>query len=86
MKSYKKNDFGAVQKFANLVELEKRCKMTICLQKSASIQLKADRLKFPGGSGRRRAWRRSSAFPLGPAAGRARPSKGKGKERLPAMA
>ena len=31
-------EFGAVQRNANLVDLEKRCKMSIWLQKSASIQ------------------------------------------------
>ena len=30
-------EFGAVQRIANLVDLEKRCKMNIWLQKSALI-------------------------------------------------
>ena len=30
--------FGAVQRIANLVDLEKRCKMSILTQKSALIQ------------------------------------------------
>ena len=39
-------EFGAVQRIANLVDLEKRCKMSIWLQKSASIQPRTSPLKF----------------------------------------
>ena len=39
-------EFGAVQRIANIVDLEKRCKMSIWLQKSALIQLRTSLLKF----------------------------------------
>ena len=39
-------EFGAVQKFVNLVDLEKCCKMSIWLQKSASIQPRTSLSKF----------------------------------------
>ena len=39
-------EFGAVQKYANLVDLEKCRKMSIYLQKSASIQPRMDRLQM----------------------------------------
>ena len=38
--------FGAVQKYANLVDLEKCRKMSIYLQKSASIQPRMSPLEF----------------------------------------
>ena len=37
-----------MQKCENLVDLEKRCKMSIWSQKSALIQLRTDRLKLLG--------------------------------------
>ena len=46
LRKSEKFDFGAVQRFANLVDLEKCCKMSIYLQKSASIQLKSSPDKF----------------------------------------
>ena len=39
-------EFEAVQRIANLVDLEKRCKMSIWLQKSALIQPRTSPLKF----------------------------------------
>ena len=39
-------EFGAVQRIANLVDLEKRCKMSIWLQKSALIQPRTSSPKF----------------------------------------
>ena len=39
-------EFGAVQRIANIVDLEKRCKMSIWTQKSALIQLRTSPLKF----------------------------------------
>ena len=39
-------EFGAVQRIANIVDLEKRCKMSIWLQKSASIQPRTSPLKL----------------------------------------
>ena len=39
-------EFGAVQRFLNLVDLEKCCKMRIWTQKSASIQQRTSPLKF----------------------------------------
>ena len=39
-------EFGAVQKSVNLVELEQFCKMSIWLQKSASIQPRTSLSKF----------------------------------------
>ena len=39
-------EFGAVQKFVNLVDLEKYCKMSIYLPKSALIQPRTSRLKL----------------------------------------
>ena len=52
----KRSEFRAVQKCENLVELEKRCKMSIWSQKSALIQLRTDPLKWPS--------RLSCAIPL----------------------
>ena len=40
--------FGEVQRSANLVDLEKRSKMSIYLQKSASIQPRTSFSKFGG--------------------------------------
>ena len=39
-------EFGAVQRFVNLVDLGKCCKMSIWLQNSALIQPRTGRLKF----------------------------------------
>ena len=39
-------EFRAVQRCENLVDLEKRCKMSIWTQKSALIQLRTSLLKF----------------------------------------
>ena len=39
-------EFRAVQRCDNLVDLEKRCKMSIWTQKSALIQLRTSLLKF----------------------------------------
>ena len=38
--------FSALQRFANLVDLEQCCKMSIWTQKSASIQKRTSPLKF----------------------------------------
>ena len=43
---YEDFEFRAVQRCANLVDLEKRCKMSIWTQKSALIQLRKSLLKF----------------------------------------
>ena len=55
-------ELGAVQRIANLVDLEKCCKMSIWTQKSASIQPRTDRRKWsssaarPGGGAPPRIW------------------------------
>ena len=46
MQKSKDLEIGALQKYANVVELEKCCKMHIWVQKSASIQLQTSSLKF----------------------------------------
>ena len=46
MRTTQNVEVGAVQKSANLVELEKSCKMSLWLQKSASIQPRSDLPKF----------------------------------------
>ena len=50
MKKFDKNcedvELRAVQRCGNLVDLEKRCKMSIWTQKSALIQLRTSLLKF----------------------------------------
>ena len=43
---FENSEFGAVQRIANLVDLAKRCKMSIWLQKSALIQPRTSPLKF----------------------------------------
>ena len=43
-----KIEFGAVQKYVNLVDLEKCCKMSIYLQNLASIQPRTSLSKFGG--------------------------------------
>ena len=43
-----KIEFGAVQKYVNLVDLEKCCKMSIYLQNLASIQPRRSPPKFGG--------------------------------------
>ena len=48
MKICKIIELGAVRRNDNLVDLEKRCKMSIWLQKSASIQPRTSPLKFVG--------------------------------------
>ena len=45
LKNDKHLQMSSDAKMQNLVELEKRCKMSIWSQKSASIQLRTDRLK-----------------------------------------
>ena len=44
---WQKIEFGAVQKYVNIVDLEKCCKMSIYLPKSALIQPRTSRLKLP---------------------------------------
>ena len=46
MKNFRKNQFRLVQRIGNLVDLEKRCKMSIWLQNFASIQPRTSPLKF----------------------------------------
>ena len=46
MFEHKKNRFRLVQRIGNLVDLEKRCNMTIWLQHFASIQPRTSPLKF----------------------------------------
>ena len=66
-------EFGAVQKLVNLVDLEKCCKMSIYLPKSALIQPRTSRPKLPD--------RSSGSSPSGSRA--ARPS-GTGSASSPA--
>ena len=46
-------EFGAVQKIANIADLEKRCKMSTWLQKSALIQKRTSCQKFAEASKQR---------------------------------
>ena len=46
MKNFRKNQFRLVQRIGNLVDLEKRCKMSIWLQNFASIQPRTSPVKF----------------------------------------
>ena len=48
LKNLENFEFVAVQRFANLVDLEKCCKMSIWLQKSALIQPRTSPPKFAG--------------------------------------
>ena len=43
---FENSEFGAVQRIANLLDLAKRCKMSIWLQNSALIQPRTSPLKF----------------------------------------
>ena len=46
LKNIENFEFVAVQRFADLLDLEKCCKMSIWSQKSASIQRRKSLLKF----------------------------------------